>query len=179
MEIVFGLGVLCVCFTLFWSAKMSSNALAAALAALTAAVGRIGADVSETVQAIRDHINGDAGISADTLSGLTDRLSAAADALESVKADAAAANAQPDPLSEPAPAAPAELTPAPEDFSSAISEPATPATEPPVDAPAPDVGNQNGVGSDFTTGVDGLTDAGSTPDTAATGDPAIDSGERP
>lgn len=127
-----------------------STALVAALAALTAAVGRIATEVSETAQAIRDHIEGDAGISASTLGDLTDRLTAAADALNSVQAEAAGAIPASD---EQPPAAPAsdDGTHTPQAL------PGDDGAGEPVDLsePAAPPVNQNGVGSDFAEGSPG------------------------
>lgn len=144
------IGVLCVCLTLYWSAKIMSTALAAALAALTAAVGRIAAEVSDTAQAIRDHITSESGISAETLGGLTDRLTAAADALDAVQQEAAGTAA----------GAPASDVP-PSDVPGSELPPAAPGSDlPPSAAPGSDIpasdlppaGNQNGVGSEFAGG---------------------------
>lgn len=157
------LGVLCVCLTIYWSAKMSSNAIAAALAALTAAVGRIATEVFETADAIRNHINGDSGISADVLNGLTDRLSAAADALNDVQAAASGASdniagTSADESSGGFGSGASDLPPetgVPADFVP-IGEPAAPPSViPDTSGDLPPAGNQNGIGSDFAEGVDG------------------------
>lgn len=181
------IGVLCVCLTIYWSANMSTNRLAIALGALTAAVGRIAGEVADTAEAIRDHINADAGISAETLNGLTDRLTAAADALDTVQAEAAgAAEAPVDELpgEQPAPpiggagdglgVPPAEPAAPPAD--GGLGEPAAPPAQPDlVVAPSdlPPAGNQNGVGSEFAGGLAGEPAA---PPADALSEPPADGG---
>lgn len=158
MEIFIALAVVLI-LTIFGSALIMSEALAR----LTASVTAVGREVSETAEAIRNHVQRDSGISQSALLELADRLDASANSLNSLQSDLGGS----EPPAAEAPAADQGLG----GDQSGTEPPATPA--PDVDpavtgdaaggAPAADqaggaggeFGNQNGIGSEFEQGAGG------------------------
>lgn len=135
------------------------NRLTASVAAISAGVARIGTEVSETAQAIRDHATGDGGISQATLLGLADQLdtaatqlTAAGDALDKLQHDDGGAGAGDQ-----------SGLGAGSDTSGLGDQSDTTGQNDGSDTSGV---NQNGVGSGFETGGDG-TDTGGTSDASA------------
>lgn len=141
------LSVFVVSYEIRKGTKMASQALDT----LLASVARIGEEVGETAEAIRNHVNSDSGISASVLLEAAGRLDAAAQQLDGLQAglagDSTGAAASSDVQSDDQSNADSNSS-----AGAQTVEPAT-GTVPATEGDLPASGNQNGIGSDFETGA--------------------------